>query len=295
MTTKIASPLSRKATLVAVDVSQWVARKMDKRVTAKTNRDHRASDDAGRYHKRLIAAEHLEKINGLVSMARRLHYQYTKPWCDEGVRILPNALHEKFASEFRKLKREFDAAADDFCANYPHFVEERKTALNGMFDASDYPAPDQIRDKFKLNTKTFPVPEANDFRSDVLDADTVEDIKRELAETNAEVMGDAVKHTAKQIQCVVGKMADKLNEYKKAGNTSRSFFTNTLVENVRELAELLPALNLSDDPVLDAVAKRIKDELCVEEAETLRKNDTVRQVVAKSADDILRDVESLLG
>ena len=164
-----------------------------------------------------------------------------------------------------------------------------------MFDASDYPAPDQIRDKFKLNTKTFPVPEANDFRSDVLDADTVEDIKRELAETNAEVMGDAVKHTAKQIQCVVGKMADKLNEYKKAGNTSRSFFTNTLVENVRELAELLPALNLSDDPVLDAVAKRIKDELCVEEAETLRKNDTVRQVVAKSADDILRDVESLLG
>ena len=46
---KIASPLSRKATLVAVDISQWTARKLDKRVTDKVNREHHASDDAGRY------------------------------------------------------------------------------------------------------------------------------------------------------------------------------------------------------------------------------------------------------
>jgi hypothetical protein len=298
---KIASPLSRKATLVAVDISQWTARKLDKRVTDKVNREHHAADDAGRYNKLLIEAKRLEAINSIVAKARRLHYTMTKPWCDEGVRILPNLLHEKFAAEFRKLKRDFDQAADEFAAGYPDFVEERRKALNGLFNANDYPSPDCIREKFKLATKTFPVPEADDFRSDVLDADTVDDIKRELAETSAATLNDAMKHTAAQISEVVGHMAEKLKAYgkgghnKKTGKQERSFFSYSLVDNVRELADLLPAFNLDNDPDLDAIAKRIQKELCAEDAETLRNDDNVRKSVAKSADDILRDVESLLG
>jgi Protein of unknown function (DUF3150) len=292
---KIASPLSRKATLVSVDISQWTARKLDKRVTEKVNRDHHAATDAGRYHKLLIEAKRLEAINSLVAQARKLHYTMTKPWADEGLRILPNKLHEKFAAEFRKLKREFDQAADEFCRDYPKFVEERRKALNGLFNAADYPPASEIRSKFRLSTKTFPLPESDDFRSDVLDADTVEDIKRELAETNETVLADAMKHTAKQITEVVGHMAAKLKDYKKKGASSRSFFSHSLVNNVRELADLLPAFNLDDDPNLTAIADRIKKELCAEDAETLRHDDNVRKSVAKSADDILRDVESLLG
>src|SRR5215471_17281477 len=115
-THKIASPLSRKATLVAVQISQWTARKLDRRVTDEVNESHGAAKDAGRYNKLLIEAKRLERINSLVAAARTLHYTLTKPWADEGLRILPNVLHEKFANEFRKLKREFDLAADEFCA-----------------------------------------------------------------------------------------------------------------------------------------------------------------------------------
>ncbi len=302
-TKKIASPLSRKATLVAVDISQWTARKLDKRVTEKVNREHNASDDAGRYHKLLIEAKRLEAINSIVSQARKLHYNMTKPWCDAGIRILPNVLHEKFATEFRKLKREFDQAADEFCASYPQFVQERRRALNGLFNASDYPTPNEIRSKFRLVTRTLPVPDSNDFRSDVLDADTVDDIKRELAETNDAVLQDAMKHTAEQITEVVGQMADKLKGYNSVKKDrdgvvkdgTRSFFSFTLIDNVRELAELLPAFNLTNDPKLDAIAKRILKELCAEDATTLRHNAEARKSVAKSADDILKDVSGLLG
>jgi hypothetical protein len=290
---KIASPLSRKATLVAVIISQWTARKLDKRVTDEVNRSHGASEDAGRYNKLLIEAKRLEAINSVVGQARRLHYSMTKPWCDEGMRILPNVLHTKFADAFRKLKRDFDRAADEFCRDYPHFVEERKRALNGLFNPADYPAPADIREKFKLECKTFPVPDAGDFRSDVLDTDTIDDIKRELNETSDKVLHDAMKDTASQISEVVGRMAEKLKSYK--NSEGRNFFTASLVGNVRELAELLPAFNLTNDPALDQIAKRIQRELCVEEAETLRKDDNVRAVVQKSADDILRDVSNLLG
>jgi hypothetical protein len=212
------------------------------------------------------------------------------------MRILPNVLHTKFANEFRVLKREFAQAADEFCADYPRFVEERKQALNGLFNAEDYPSASEIRSKFKLDTQVFPVPEADDFRSDVLDADTIEDIKRELNETSDKVLSDAMLDTKTQIVKVVGYMSERLAEYdnKQKGERTGSF-KNSLVENVRELAELLPAFNFDNDPAFNALIKRIQKELCTEDADTLRKHDGVREAVQKSADDILKDVESLLG
>jgi hypothetical protein len=294
LTKTIASPLSRKATLVSVTVSQWTARKLDRKVTDEVNRSHGAVEDAGRYNKLLIEKTRLEAINGCVSKVRTMHYKMTKPWCDEGLRILPNVLHAKFANEFRALKREFDTAADDFCRDYPTFVEERKRALNGLFNESDYPSADVIRDKFKLEVKTFPIPEASDFRSDVLDHDTIADIKRELEATSDNVLQGAMKDTVLKVGELVGHMAEKLKTYQTGGET-KSFFKNSLVDNVRELADLLPAFNFTNDPALDRVTDRIKRELCTEDAKTLRDNEAARATVQKSAEDILKDVSDLLG
>jgi hypothetical protein len=289
--TKIASPLSRKATLVAVNIKQWTARKLDKKVTKETNQRHNASDDAGNYNKLLLEKKRLEKITGIVSKARVLHYTLTKPWCDEGMRILPNVLHGRFVNEFRVLEREFADAVDDFCRDYPNFVEERKNKLRGMFDPNDYPSVRDIRSKFNLGYHTFPVPEADDFRSDVLDQDTIEDIKRELTETSDQVLAGAMTDTKEQIIKVVGLMSTRLAEYK----PGESRMYESLVGNVRDLADLLPAFNFDNDPAFDALTKRIQKELCAEEVDTLKANGKVRDTVKKSADDILKDVESLLG
>jgi hypothetical protein len=295
ITHKLASPLSRKATLVAVVARVWTARKLDRKVTDKVNREHHASADAGRFNKLLVNAKHLEKITAIVGKARKLHYAMTKAWADDGLRILPNVLHQKFGNEFRLLKREFEPAVDEFCRDYPRFVEERERALGDMFNAADYPSPEEIRSKFELDVKTFPVPEADDFRSDVLDADTIADIKRELEVTSENVLQGAMSDTVKQMVDVVSHMNEKLKTYGTSADGKKNFFTDSLVGNVRELAELLPAFNFTNDPALTAVANRIKAELCVEEAETLRKSETVRESVQKSADDILRDIEGLIG
>jgi hypothetical protein len=298
---KIASPLSRKATLVAVIVSQWTARKLDKRITDEVNRSHGAAEDAGRYNKLLLEAKRLDKINSFVSQARKCHHRYTKPWCEDGMRILPNTLHEKFAAEFRVIERGFEEAVDEFEQIYPEAIRERKRALNGLFNPQDYPPVEEIRGKFKLKIRQFPVPDADDFRSDVLDADTIEDIRRELTETSESVLDEAMKDSARQIVEVVGHMSEKLKAfeaYSKQPDDStkpKTFFTAALVKNVRELAELLPAFNLTNDPKFDAVVSRIQRELCVEEAEALRENAAARKTVRKSADSILKDVSALLG
>jgi hypothetical protein len=285
------TPLSRKALLVSVNISSWTARKLDKKVTDETNTKYNATKDAGRYNKLLIAAQHLADIVGAASKARHMHYKMTLPWVDEGPRILSNALYTKFTDEFRNLKREFNEAADKFAADFPSFVAERQKELNGLFNAADYPSAKEIRSKFRFELTILPFPDATDFRSE-LDEDTVEEIRQQLETTSKDAVNKAMQDAAQRIIDTVGRMSEKLGEYK---TTDGKCFRDSLVGNVRELAELLPAFNLTGDAKLTAITNRIVKELCVEEPETLRENDAVRADVRKSADQIVSAVSALFG
>ena len=109
-------------------------------------------------------------------------------------------------------------------------------------------------------------------------------------EMSEKVIDDAMKHTANQIIELVGHMAEKLKEYGTAKKGERKFFMDSLVDNVRELVELLPAFNLTNNPKLDQIAKRMAKELCAEDAQALRENEAARKAVAKSADEIVAEV-----
>ena len=297
MLQRLDTPLARKATLCLVSTSCYTARRLDKRVTTETNERYHADPAAGRFNKLILPAECLKELTEIIGEARTLFYSLTLPWCDEGPRVLPNANYSKFADAFRPLQRKFDAAADKFARAYPDYVEESKKLLNGMWKAEDYPSPAHIRGKFQLKMQILPFPDSSDFRAD-LDDDTLADIKAEIEASSS--TDTALKNVGERITEVVGHMAKKLAEYRgkdyqrKPGET-RSFFTDSLVENVRELADLLPAFNLTDDPKLNEIAARISKELCVEDADTLRENGEARKSVQKSADEIVSDVQKFFG
>lgn len=295
-TKQIASPLSRKATLVSVNISQWTARKLDRKVTDEVNKQHNASQDAGRYNKLLIETKHLADLTKIVSNARSAHHKYTKPWADEGPRILPNTLFSKFANEFRDLKRQFDAAADAFCKGYPDFVAERKRALNGMFNEDDYPSVNDIRSKFVLKYDVMPFPEASDWRAD-LDPEIVEEIRGEIADSTTSAVDRAMLDTKQQIVEVVGHMAKKLGDFgvKQDGAKKANWFADSLVGNVRELADLLDAFNLTDDADLKKVTAKIRRDLCKTEPQVLRDDANERAIVKKSAEAILADVSKFMA
>ena len=185
---QMTTPLSRKAVLVAVNISQWSARKLDRKVTEETNERYGASSDAIRANKLLLEKESLAELTTMVSKARQYHYKMTRPWADEGPRILPNVLFHKFSEEFRTMKREFAEAADRFAAAYPDFIEERRIALGDTFNEKDYPPVADIRSKFNLDLSILPFPEASDFRSD-LDDDTVAEIKASNSDLGSQRAG----------------------------------------------------------------------------------------------------------
>lgn len=258
--------LSSKAMLASLNITQWTARKLDKRVTAQTNADHNAASDAGRYNKALIASSALAKLVSAGNVARTIHYEKTLPWLDSGARILPAALYQDYTNAMRQARETFETAAAEFIADYPAFVADARIRLNGMFNASDYPDSNEIRRRFSFSTNLFPVPNASDFRVDISEAQAAM-IRADIETKGNEALDAAVKDAWQRIADVVGHMAAKLREFKPAkdGTKTAGIFRDSLVDNVRDLVAILPAFNITNDPKLADVAKRMAD-LCTNDA-----------------------------
>jgi hypothetical protein len=293
----MANILAFRAMLARVTIKQWSARKLDRAITSKVNSDHGAASDAGRYNKLLISSDALAEIQRIAGASRAMFYHFTLPWQDDGARILPAAAYADFTARMREFRRDFDAAVTAFVGAYPDYVADARARLNGMFDASDYPDVADIRARFHFATPIDPIPDAADFRVSVGDAQA-ESIRADIEARMQDATRASVRAVYERIGEAVGKMAERLQAYRPAdgrGGKSEGVFRDSLVENVRDLASILPALNITGDADLAAIADRVAKSLIQADAETLRESDSIRRNVAAEAAAIASHVNAFLA
>ena len=307
MTTTSKNLLSQKAILASVTIGGWSARKYDEKVTKDTNRRHNAGDDAGRYNKLLIAKEGIEEINRITGAARTASYRLTMPWLDEGARILPTALYDEYAKTLRAFRIEYEAAVRKFSQGYPQLVTDAKARLNGMFNEADYPDVSEMSlfdrkknpwGRFRFEIVMLPCPDAADFRTDLAD-EHADDIRADIEARMQAAMQEAMSGPVQRVIIVVQAMVERLTAYKPAkpgsGKRSEGTFKDSLVDNIRDLVELLPAFNIAGNKALDSITQRLRDELCRNDADVLRDDAKVRDATKKAAKAILADAEALMG
>lgn len=74
----------------------------------------------------------------------------------------------------------------------------------------------------------------------------------------------------------------------------KAIFRDTLVSNIVDLVNLLPALNVAEDPDLESMRSRVESILAGLKAEDLREDKALRQETAKDAESILRDMQAYM-
>ncbi len=279
--------LHEEAMIVRVSISKWTARKFDKGVTRKVIRDLGARDDAGRFNKVLIAKEAIQTIDRAATAARSYHYEHTLPWDDFGGRLLPAAEFMEYSKEMRQLKERFDQAVEEFIQNYPEYRERAKEALNGMFNPADYPNTQEIKRKFGFDTSIEPVPHKEDFRVKLQQRDQKK-IAKALEESIERRMQEATQDLYVRVADVVKRFAETLSEPDK-------IFRDSLVENAVEMVNLLPKLNVANDPDLENLRKEVSQKLAKVQPEVLRTEPEVRAQTAKDAKAILDKMAGYLG
>lgn len=260
--------------LATLTISQWTARKFDRKVTTEVNKTHGAKD-AGRFNKLLIAADALLPLSQVEGAARAHHYSVTLPWGNLGERLLPATLFMDYTETMGQFEREFLQRVDNLVKAYPQLVQDARQALGSLYDPADYPA--EIRKRFSFGVSFSPVPSANDFRVN-LNAEFVESIKADITKQQTARQTEAAKHVWERVREVVEKIQEVCSKEK-----PRIF--DSMIENAQQLVSILPALNINGDPELNRIAEQMKALIVPPDA--LRNSVTRRHAIAKSADQIL--------
>ena len=286
---KINGSLATKAMLVDLSIRAWNARKFDKKITKEVAQRHGTTEKAGRYNKNLLPekADSYEAIWAAAGSARIEHYEQTLPWANDGARILPAANYMAYMDKSRAKRRAFEEAVATFLPEYPTLQERAKGILNGMYNPEDWPTPAIMAGRFEFSVKVFPLPSAEDFRVS-LQADDVgtirKQIERDVSESVTAAVGDLWQRLYKAVV--------HFREQVKGDGVVRE----AMLTNLRELCEILPRLNLSGDPRLDEMQKKIADSLGGYGAEDLKRNKKrTRKQAAAEADKIVADLAAFMS
>jgi hypothetical protein len=272
--------IQSQAMLMNLSISQWSARKFDRKATETVEQAHGAKD-AGRFNKLLIDQEALKPIATAAGKLRDLHYRLTQPWDDNGARLLPSKLYFDYTRRMGAAKIEFEKAANDFFPKYPQLVQDARKRAGTLYNPADYPPVEEVKRKFAVAFSALPVPAANDFRVDVGN----EEAERIKAEITAQVQArtaEAIKHNWRRVHEVAKRYSDTLHR------TAPRIY-DSMVDDCRELAIMLPALNLTDDPALTDITTKVQL-LGSTAANALRVSSSARSNCAKLADEIMRAV-----
>ena len=279
--------LSSRAILVSVEISQWDARRLDKLETEAVELKHNTVRRAARVHKSLLpGAVALERVHKQAGEIRTTVYKSTLPW-SQGTQILRSSGYMAFASKMADMVEEYNRLVLGFLSEYPVLIDRAKYSLGTMFNPDDYPDIDTVRDKFKINIRYLPVPDATDWRVD-LGEDAVKELRESVETQVKQSQANAMREVWDRLFDVVRKAQERLAK-------PDAVFRNSLVDNATELCGLLPSLNLMGDPRLDAMGKEIKRALCSHNPTTLRRDAGVRSEVARKLDAAMSKMSGMYG
>jgi hypothetical protein len=281
--------------LASLKIRIWSCKKLDTDATNEVHAKNHADAGSGAYRKNLLPKDALAAVVKAAGEARTYHHINTLPWLDDGARLLPNKHYLPFAEKFRELREAFEAAVSDLLRAYPAHQEQARQSLGALYDESDYPSTDVLADKFSFEVVINPVPDADDLRVEIGEVELAA-VKAAIETRAQEGMELAVRSCFERVAKNVGHMVSKLNEFAPSDGDGRAqgIFRDSLVENVRQLAETLPMLNVSNNALIQEVADRIKTDLTTYDAKSLRDNATIRQDVAIKAQAILDQVSDYI-
>lgn len=280
--------LANKALLTSLNISQWTARRLDKRQTEDVNYRNSAAAGVARVNKSLLpGATSLERIAKKSGEIRAFFDQSTLPWAGNNMHILKSDGYFAFAQAVAQRKSQWWQLVDDFVREYPQLVVDAQRQLGSMYDPEDYPHPTDIRDRFNIDVRFAPVPESADWRIDLGD-DEMAELRQQVERDVRRAQGDAMREAWDRLYDCVKHAADRLGD-------PDSKFRDSLVSNAEKLCRVLPSLNLADDPDLEARRQELESTLCGMNAKDLRKYPEVRADTAAKMRDIMAKMSGIYG
>jgi hypothetical protein len=270
--------LNDRAILVQLSISQWTARKYDKKATLEVANSFGNRVDQGRYNKALLPMNDLlGNVHKMSTNIRTYYYENTLAWGVDGTQMLPTSNYLGFVTAFRKQRDDWNQLVSQFCNEYPRLEQDAQRVLGGLYNPADYPSVNEVRRKFNIELRFSPVP-SSDFRVAIADEE-LDRIRSEVQASVSSSYSTAMRDVWQRIYDKVKHMAEKLAD-------PAAIFRDSMVENIREQCALLSRLNFMDDPNLEALRSEVEGTL-LKHPDALRNDPDLRRDTAAEAKAIM--------
>lgn len=276
--------LSSSAMLVELNISIWTARKQAKSVASQVDVDNGTKTKVISAYKGLLAGDDsLAAIQKLAGLIRTYHMNVTSPWNDSGQRLLTTAYFMPYQREMARLEKEYWFLVNDFLPAYGNKISAAAFQLGSLFDREEYPDVSQVQHKFGMSVRYTPVPESGDFRVDIGN-EAMNDLKDQydkLYQSNLDkVTQDAWDRLYKVLtQLSFGLRTDE--------NGKQGKIYSSVVDNAKDLCDLLQHFNVSGDTQLEAMRIKLEDTITGIDAKDIKDSDYVRGTVKQTVDAML--------
>jgi predicted transcriptional regulator len=226
----------------------------------------------------------MSEIMKVQGIARSIHYKYSWQWIEGGLRIMSTAVWDDFSKEINETQDMLDKAVRGVVKRYDELMDNAKRRLGKkLFHIEEFPTKEELRDRFKILIRTYPVPDKEDFRADI-----PEDVIENFEDNTKEQYQKAVNEMWGRFRSVLEHAFEQLS--KKEGKLFES-----VVENIKSLTELLPRLNIVEDAKLNELVEMANNAFENVTIEQLRENTGKRKRKARAAKEILDKMADYLG
>jgi len=290
--------LIHDAMLVTFTLHGWSARRHDPGASQYVAVHHDAAANAGRYNKRLLPKAALAALNAAQNQARKTHYRHTLPWDDAGARLLPVANYERYTHALDELIERIFTERERFLSDYDSHVERARLDLGRLFKRDDYPSREELRVRYSARYRIEPVPDSGHFLADLGAGENVR-VRRDIEHQVSLRLNGALGDLYRRLGEAVGHVCERLSEDE---NGKPRVFRDSLIENLRELVDIVPRLNLFGDRHLEHLCEEVKHRIACVEPDVLRPSGAsgkfdpaVRRRVKRDAEDLAAHFAGYFG
>lgn len=265
--------------IVRLSISAWSGVITDKEVGDDVAARYAADKSMGAYRKKLVDPKTISGVRACATSARADHKTLTRSWGDDGDarRLVPFANLQKHKEALIKHQVDFEEQVEMLIKSYDEAKDDARRSLGALYRDEDYPSSEDLRSKFSFNISYEPIPDGSFVPLTAPERDAlVEQVERETTAKLAEGTQNLFFRIRNQLQSTK-KTLDEYIEKREAGTRTKIHIS--LVENMLELVNILPSLNITNDEFLSNAIARLRLEFQSIDINTLREDlDECRRV-----------------
>lgn len=262
--------------LVTLNIKQYGGSKQLKVAGEKAALDAGADPEWFKSRGERLSKKAKKKVQAIVTLARKEFKERTRPWFDSSYIIKATELAD-LEMHMKDYKMQFeDTVAKEIIKKHADLEDLARKKLGTAFDELGFPTASELNKEYCYTFTVNPIPDIDDLYLEGMPEAQVRKIKATVNEDQAKRVKAAVTGLVEDLANMAKTAALVLADEDKG-------YHDTLFTNVISLADRVPALNITNDPELNRVARNAVKTFSKYDPRKVKKDAKLRKKVAKEA------------